>query len=167
MTRAKCEIRPGQYFSCFVPGLAKTSGSKRAFQNPKTGKLIVTADNPKQKTWQQAVKWQAMQDFRRQNPFEGPLTLDLIFIKPQPGWLKRSGKYSDQLHDWAHLCEPATKPDGLKLGRAVEDALSGIVYLDDAQIVEHHLRKAFGTRPGVQIIVRSFVQDSQPQMKGQ
>lgn len=160
MSRAKCEIRPDQYFSCFVPGLAKTSGSKRAFQNPVTGKLIVTADNPKQKTWQQAVKWVAMQEFMRKNPFEGPLTLDMVFVKVQPGWMKRTGQYSHLLHDWALLCEPATKPDGLKLGRAVEDALSGIIYLDDAQIVEHHIRKAFGARPGVHIIVRSFVQDT-------
>ena len=167
MTRAKCEIRPDQYFSCFVPGIAKTSGSKRAFQNKATGKMIVTADNPKQKTWQQAVKWVAMEKFMRQCPFEGPLALDMVFVKGYPGWLKRSGKYSDQLQDWAHLCEPATKPDGLKLGRAGEDALSGIVYNDDAQIVEHHIRKAFGPRPGVHIVVRSFVQDNPKAPKGQ
>jgi crossover junction endodeoxyribonuclease RusA len=36
------------------------------------------------------------------------------------------------------------KPDVLKLARAVEDAMTGIVYRDDSQIVQEHLFKSFG-----------------------
>ena len=36
---------------------------------------------------------------------------------------------------------PTTKPDLLKLARGVEDAMSGIVYRDDAQITTEYLAK--------------------------
>jgi Holliday junction resolvase RusA-like endonuclease len=43
------------------------------------------------------------------------------------------------------------KPDVLKLARAVEDALTGILYRDDAQIVTEVLRKRYGDPPRVEI----------------
>jgi Holliday junction resolvase RusA-like endonuclease len=38
-----------------------------------------------------------------------------------------------------------TKPDVDKLMRAVFDALSGVVFEDDAQVVEGSFKKAFGS----------------------
>ena len=57
----------------FVPGLAKTSGSKRSFYNKKTGKVILAPDNPKQKDWQASVGWYAKQEFDGQALLGGPL----------------------------------------------------------------------------------------------
>ena len=40
---------------------------------------------------------------------------------------------------------PITIPDCLKLGRAVEDSLSGIIYKDDSQVVDlGPVRKRYG-----------------------
>jgi Holliday junction resolvase RusA-like endonuclease len=135
----------------FVAGLAKTSGSKRAFVNPKTGKPIVTSANPKQKDWQQGVKWAAMQAFERNVPWEGPVMLTMVFVRLRPKGHYGTGRNASLLKDWAVDLQPTGKPDSLKLGRAVEDAMSGIVFGDDAQIVEHHIRKVFGDKPGVDI----------------
>lgn len=141
----------------FVAGFAKTSGSKRAFKNPKTEKIIVTADNPKQKKWQDAVKWQAMQAWQRRVPWTGPLCLTMTFVRHRPKGHFGSGRNEGVLKDSARATLPETRPDELKLGRAVEDAMSGIIYLDDAQICEHHIRKVYGNKPGVHILLSKIL----------
>ena len=135
----------------FVAGKAKTSGSKRAFFNPKTGKALVVAASAKQKPWQDGVKWAAMEAFARQIPWEGPIVLLLVFVRARPKGHYGSGKNKDILKDWAIDLRPTGKPDVLKLGRAVEDAMNGIVYQDDSQIVEEHLSKVYGDKPGVDV----------------
>ena len=145
-----------EYVKFFVPGDAKTSGSKRAFINPKTNRPIVTAANPAQKKWQDAVKWKAMQIFERRIPFEGPLCLDMVFVRARPKGHYGTGKNEGAMKEWAKDLFPTTKPDLLKLGRAVEDAMSKIIYIDDSQIVEEHIKKIYGVKPGVDIIVRKL-----------
>lgn len=137
----------------FVPGIAKTSGSKRAFRNPVTEKIIVTADNPKQRKWQDACKWVAMQACARMIPWKNPLCLTMTFIRQRPSGHFGTGRNEGHLKDWARGLKPTTKPDTLKLGRAVEDAIKGIIYYDDSQIVEHHIQKIYGDKPGVQVMV--------------
>jgi Holliday junction resolvase RusA-like endonuclease len=44
-------------------------------------------------------------------------------------------------------------PDTLKLARAVEDALSGIVWVNDSRIVDERIRKRWGDRSAVRIKV--------------
>ena len=70
---------------------------------------------------------------------EGELTARIIFHLPRPkGHYGKKG-LRDSAPDW-----PTVKPDVLKLARAVEDALSGIVYRDDAQIVMETIIKRYG-----------------------
>lgn len=49
---------------------------------------------------------------------------------------------------------PATRPDVLKLARCAEDSLTGIVWRDDAQIVEEHLFKYWGEPARVEIEIK-------------
>lgn len=46
---------------------------------------------------------------------------------------------------------PDVRPDTVKLVRAIEDALTGVLFDDDARIVEHHLFKHFG--PAHKVVV--------------
>lgn len=140
----------------FVPGLAKTSGSKRAFKNPKTDKIIVTAANPKQKKWQDACKWMAMQLCGRMIPWDGPLILSMVFIRQRPRNHFGTGRNEGVMKDWAGSLMPTSKPDSLKLGRAVEDALKGIIYNDDSQICRHVIDKKFGANPGVEVTIAKY-----------
>jgi len=150
------DLVTGDYVRFFVPGDAQTSGSKRAFVNPKTGRAMIVPASKKQRPWQDAVKWAAMQAFIRQNPFEGPLCLDLVFVRSRPKGHYGTGKNEGVLKDWAKELFPTTKPDLLKLGRAVEDAMSKIIYIDDSQIVEESIKKIYGPKPGVDILVRKL-----------
>jgi Holliday junction resolvase RusA-like endonuclease len=60
------------------------------------------------------------------------------------------------LKDWANDLYPISKPDVLKLARAAEDALTGIIWSDDALIVQEHLYKAYDATPGLLLSVQSM-----------
>jgi Holliday junction resolvase RusA-like endonuclease len=62
------------------------------------------------------------------------------------GLLKR--RYEDS--------EPTAPPDIDKLARAVLDALTGIVYDDDSQVIELQATKRFDTHPHATIEVVSY-----------
>lgn len=48
---------------------------------------------------------------------------------------------------------PAVRPDRDKLERFVMDALEGVVWKNDAQIISGWVEKRYGKRPGVHIVV--------------
>ena len=52
---------------------------------------------------------------------------------------------------------PVVLPDALKLARAVEDALTGVCYDDDAQIVEELIQKVYGSPVGVMVTLTEAI----------
>lgn len=107
----------------------------------------VAPDNPRLPQWRQEVAYAARQVYDGEL-LEGPIVLDLIFDRPRPKG--HSGARGLKPSAPAH---PTTRPDTLKLARAVEDALTGVLWQDDAQIVEHRLRKRYGAVFCVTVLV--------------
>jgi Holliday junction resolvase RusA-like endonuclease len=145
-------------YEFFVPGEAKTAGSKKAFINPKTHKIIVTHDNPKTKDWMDSVKWFIMKNIGRPCLLEGPVELILVFYRIRPASHFGSDRNAKVLKPLAPRL-PISKPDSLKLGRAIEDAMTGIIYKDDSQVCHHNIWKVYCSGdevPGVKIIVREI-----------
>lgn len=135
--------------SFFVAGVAKPAGSKRAFFIKKLNRAIITDANPNSKDWKIDVK------HRAQERYDGPLltcplAVKFTFYILRPKGHYRTGKNIQLLRDGAPAF-PASKPDVLKLSRGVEDALTGIIWKDDAQIVTEHIAKRYAHAPGVQI----------------
>jgi Holliday junction resolvase RusA-like endonuclease len=132
---------PGVFF--VVKGTAKPAGSKRAFVNRHTGRAaIVDASGAKGKTWRSDVRdaftAAAGSAF---TPWDEPLVLDVTFHFARPkghfttkGELSATGKRSPF---------PTRPPDTTKLVRAVEDALEGYAYRNDALIVIQTARKVW------------------------
>lgn len=151
--------------SFFVPGLAQPAGSKRAFaikcKGMYTGRTAVVDANPKAKDWKGTVRQYGQQAWG-QAMISGPIRLHLIFYMPRP---KNHFRSNGQLKDWAPQWH-TSRPDVLKLTRAVEDALTGVIWKDDSQIVDEHIEKPYvgtGTHPfdinrpiGVQIEITSL-----------
>jgi Holliday junction resolvase RusA-like endonuclease len=141
----------------FVAGIAKPAGSKRGFFAKKLGRVIITDANKNSKDWKTDVKIAA------QSAYDGPLITEPIsvtfqFFMPRPAGHYGTGKNESKLRASAPAF-PKSKPDVLKLARGVEDALSGIIYKDDAQIVVEHLYKSFtseGCKPGVKITITAL-----------
>jgi Holliday junction resolvase RusA-like endonuclease len=88
---------------------------------------------------------------------DGPLAVRMTFYVPRP-----KGHYSrrDAIGGFvtgalvpSAPAYPTTRPDVLKLARAVEDACTGIVWRDDAQIVSEWLQKRYGEPARVEVVV--------------
>ena len=74
--------------------------------------------------------------------FEGPVAMTLDFEVKKPRTVKRD--------------YPTVPPDLDKLIRAVLDALTGIAYHDDAQVVHLITTKIYSENPGVQVSIKAL-----------
>lgn len=134
--------------SFFVAGHPEPAGSKKAFQHKTTKRVIVMDANKKAKPWQYVIQGAATEAMGYTTPAVGPLDVTFTFYVDRPkGHFRQFGHLSAE---GLRNPYPAKKPDLLKLARAVEDALTGIVYKDDAQIVSETLHKAW-TGNGMQV----------------
>lgn len=137
-----------------VYGVPKTAGSKRTFPNKKTGKTIVTDDCTKGADWKADVQRVAMLN-QRGPLLSGPLRVSFAFRFTRPGKHYGTGRNAAVLKPSAPK-HHAQKPDVLKLSRLVEDALTSIVWNDDALITREQLSKDWaerGMRPGVHVVI--------------
>ena len=110
-----------------VYGVASGMGSKRAFVPKGWTRPIITDSNRNLKSWQSLVADAASQAIAQRPDWqilEGGVRLSLAFYLPRPKSLAKKIT--------AHL----KAPDCSKLIRSTEDAMSGIVYRDDSQVVE-------------------------------
>jgi Holliday junction resolvase RusA-like endonuclease len=136
-------------FTCY--GTPAPAGSKRGFYNAKARRVIVTDDSVRSRPWKAQVADAAAQAMNGRSLLDGPLMLGLEFHIPRP-----KGHYGKRGLRPSAPPIPTVKPDLLKLARAVEDALSGIVYRDDAQIAREILDKFYGEPARVEIRVRQL-----------
>jgi Holliday junction resolvase RusA-like endonuclease len=126
----------------FVPGVPASGGSKRQVIHRHTGKVVTMDDCRRNRDWRAVVALAAREAMGGRPPLDGPLEVELRFVVPRPRVRAAAPPY------------PTTKPDVLKLARSTEDALSGVLYVDDAQTIELHARKRYGDRPGCEVRAR-------------
>ena len=155
-------------FTAFVTPTPQ--GSMKGFVLPgKWGakpRAILTSDNKKLKPYRGEVTREAMVALGKAGiaePFAAKhvpvsMTLDFYIKKPDSVPKKRQ--------------HPSVKPDLSKLIRSTEDAMTGILYADDAQVVDIRSRKHYGTPERVEVCVRTVdgelenQSESQPEMAG-
>lgn len=129
-----------------VYGKPQPAGSKKAFV--RGGRAMIVDDAKGSRPWKTMVAQTAGDLMNGRELLDGPLELSLVFVVPRPkGHFGAKGLRPSAPH------YPTVKPDVLKLARAVEDALSGVVYRDDAQIVEELLAKEYGEPARVEVRV--------------
>lgn len=129
----------------FVPGDAAPQGSKRH-----VGRGRMVESSKAVGPWRERVALAAHHLAAHQQgwtlaPAGVPVAVDLVFVRPRPVSTPKS------------RTPPATKkPDVDKLARAVLDALTGIAWADDSQVIDLRARKRLaeiGETPGVYITV--------------
>lgn len=118
-------------------------------------KCVVTPAAKGLKPWEKkvAVAAQAAMAAEPQPWEEGVIVIIEFFIKrPQAHY--GTGKNKLIMKDFAKKLLCIKKPDIDKISRAVNDAMTGIVYRDDAQVVcEAHVKK-YGKHPGIKVRCR-------------
>ncbi len=147
----------------FVPGIPKPAGSKRGipiYRGKKcakvfTGKVAVIDACKTSNDWKGDVKNIAANEYQGAL-IEGPVSVSFRFFFTRPKSHYGSGINSAILKASAPV-HHTHKPDALKLSRAVEDALTGIVWVDDSQIVDEKLTKQYGDKPGVEILIEPLL----------
>ena len=132
-----------------VHGVPQPQGSAKAFIPKGWSSAVITSDNKTLKPWRQDVAALAGEAMQLANsgghPSDGPVIVTCVFWFAKPRSTPR------------RVTHKITKPDVDKLVRGILDALTGIVFRDDAQVVECHAYKAFADAPGARIIVEDAV----------
>ncbi len=134
-----------------VYGHPEPAGSKRAFARPGGFARVVDA-NAKAAPWKAAVAAAAAEAWAGRELLDVALDVRMVFYRPRPRSHYGTGRNAELLRPRAPAW-PTGRPDVLKLARAVEDALTGIVYRDDALIAVECLEKRWGTPERVEIEV--------------
>lgn len=145
-----------------VPGTPAPGGSKNAFaMKRRDGSLVMRGGNPiinivdagkGNKEWRRSVAIMARRVMDSAPPFVGPVSLNIDFTFARPTSHYRGESKLNDLRNSAPKFR-TQKPDALKLARSTEDAMTGIVYVDDAQVVELFVSKAWGEASGAEITV--------------
>jgi Holliday junction resolvase RusA-like endonuclease len=149
MSRHGESTEEGAMIKVFVPGIPQPGGSKRAFYIEKRKRVVVTEANKKSKPWRLDVAYVAKEHIKE--PLRGPLEVHFRFVLPRPKSHFRSGKRAGEIRESAPRF-PTVVPDTTKLIRCAEDALKGIAWIDDSQVVIQHASKHYGT-PGCEITI--------------
>lgn len=115
-----------------VHGVAQPMGSKTAFVRGK--RAIITDANPKARQhWANAVTAAAADAMQGRSPIIGPVSADVTFRFCRPKSHYGTGRNAGQIKVSAPR-RHSQSPDIDKLLRALFDALTGVVYLDDRLI---------------------------------
>lgn len=124
-----------------IPGEPVAKGRGRA---TRTGRVFTPAKTRKA---EETLAGRAMAQLatRTDLPLTGPLRLEATFTRVVPkSWTRR---------DRAENPLPTSKPDVDNLLKLAKDALTGLVWVDDAQIVTVITRKVFGEAPSTRLVV--------------
>jgi len=118
-----------------VHGPASTKGSTRIVPHPRTGRPVTVADAKSLPAWTQAVAWSAKASGVKKIPAPSGVGVRvwLYFARPKSVAEQKRALMT-------------VKPDIDKCLRATLDALTGIAYDDDAQVIESTQRKRYGPR---------------------
>ena len=142
-----------------VNGIPAPKGSARAFYVKRLGRAVITAANSKTKPWEQAIRSEA--GATGCEVLTGPVRVAAVFVFPRV-----KGHFS--ANGGLRLSAPAThtkKPDADKLLRSAKDAMSRVVWRDDALVVEVHAFKRYaapGEQPRAEISVSELGQGALP-----
>jgi Holliday junction resolvase RusA-like endonuclease len=126
-----------------VPGGSKTTGVR------KDGTRYVRDDNASRVApWKGFVAREAALTMGEDAPLQGPLAMFVVFHLSRP--LSHFGRKGLRPSAPAR---PIVRPDLTKLLRPLEDALKGIVWRDDSQVVMQYVEKRYGEPTRVEVTV--------------
>lgn len=115
----------------------------------RTGNFVTTFTDPKTKTYEQTIKAWAQRAIGSGSPLEGPVSVDLYIRMGVPASTTKK-RTEACLHNQEL---PTKKPDIDNIIKAYLDAMNGIIYKDDTQVVRLSAKKGYSLVPGVDVCV--------------
>lgn len=132
-----------------IPGNPQAQGRPRATTRGRgKNKKIMMYDPEESRDYKQYVALIARQ-YAPKTVLEGALCVRMKIFREIP----KSTTKKDRTLCLAGLKRPVTKPDNTNYAKGIEDALNGIIYKDDSQIVDLQIQKYYSDNPRVEITV--------------
>lgn len=169
------EYVAGRRYTFIVAGEGEPGGSKKAFVPLQKDKFCTCGPTPVKMPFRRegggimvnvvdandnAEHWKKHIGKVARNEYSGPvftgaLSVSFHFYRPRPqGHYTSTGRLSKEGLETPF---PITRPDALKLGRAAEDACTGIIWSDDSIIVRESLAKDWGWPARLEITVEELL----------
>ena len=124
-------------------------GKQRA-RYAKRGNYVQTYTPDKTRNYEALIKEAAIQAMGSNEILETPVNLYLYIRAPIPKSLPKK-----RLEACLNGSEkPIKKPDASNVLKSVEDAMNGVVYKDDSQIVNIHVTKVYSSQSGIDVCVK-------------
>ena len=134
-----------------VPGLPTAKGRPQFVRRGKFVKVITPTKTRNAERNFLAIAYQ----HRPPAPFTGPVKLRVRFYFPiprsWPGWKKVA---VSELEDKSHI-HKTSKPDASNLLKLCEDAMIGVFYIDDSQLIEVNATKAYSNIPRTEVEIET------------
>ena len=118
------------------------------------GNFVSTYSPKKTVDYEAKVKEAGKDAMGSSEPLETPLSLYLYVRVPIPA--STTKKVLAEIS--ANRVKPIKRPDLDNVLKAVSDALNGICYKDDSQIVNIHCTKVYASVPGVDVCVKECLE---------
>ena len=118
------------------------------------GNHISTYTPEKTKTYEDEIRMMAKAAMGSSEPLETPVSVYIYISVGVPASFSKQ-KRKDAL---ANIEKPMKKPDIDNSAKCHLDAMNGIVYLDDKQVVNLHVTKVFAETPCVQVMVKECLE---------
>lgn len=106
--------------------------------------------------YEQAVAQEARLSMGSRSPFDGPVEVKLQVFVPIPSSYNKAKREACRMGDLF----PTATADLDNVCKSVLDALNGIVFMDDSQVVDAHLTKRYSDEPCVICIVAPITKPS-------
>lgn len=134
----------------FVPGMPVGKGRPRATNIGGKARMYTPA---KTASYESLVAWAAHDAMAGRAALDGPVVLELQVAMPVPSsWSRRARAAA-----LADLAPPTRKPDIDNVIKIICDAVNGIVWGDDVQVVDCQLTRRYRETPGVRVMVARYV----------
>jgi len=120
----------------------------------KSGRPVIAHYTPPDtRKWEDRARGDGRVAMNNLSPENGPLRLSVVaYFAPSESW----PEWKKQAALDGAVCHTA-KPDADNLVKAAKDAMNGIVWLDDSQVVEFSAAKRYSTKPRVEITVERML----------
>lgn len=115
----------------------------------RVGNFVSTYTDSKTRDYESKIADRARNAMGETPPLLSPVSVSMYFRLPVPTSTPKK-RVASLL---GGLVRPTKKPDLDNLDKAVLDALNGIVYKDDSQVVTIHSKKVYSTHAGVDICI--------------
>ena len=113
------------------------------------GNFVSTYTPAKTRNYEDIIK-AAATEAMTEPPIETPISVFVYIAVPVPVSYSKKRKASCLLG----IEKPVKKPDIDNVAKCFLDAMNGIVYKDDSQVVSLHVTKEYGTVGMVEVLVR-------------